>query len=77
MTKITIGQEATPFSPVEICITMESQDEVNALFCIFNHTKLIDFLEKNCLDAMSIHEALGKYNTGSSEMWDEIKRLIP
>ena len=74
MTKVTIGQEITHFSPVEICITMESQDEVNALFCIFNHTKLLDFLRKNGVDSLSIHEKLSIYHTDPDEMFDELNK---
>lgn len=46
------------FEPVEIRITLESEEEVKALYSIFNYAHIVEAPSINCLDADGIRLAL-------------------
>jgi len=76
MSKVTVTQEKDQFKPITVSITLENQQEVDALYCVFNYTQIIAFLNKNGISGNLIQSALKRYSGEYRDLFSELERHL-
>lgn len=56
--KVTATRENENFKPIELTLTIESEDQLKAVFCLFNHSVLCLFLEARGIEPTRVRGAL-------------------
>ena len=77
MSKVSARQIYDNFKPLEVCITLESQEEINALYCLFNHAKILKVLESHGFCTSDFRNLLTEYTTSYSDLWKDLQKIIP
>lgn len=54
-----------PFVPFDLTIRVESNEEVKALYCIFNHPGITDWVSSRGVDDNAMRDNLGSENYDS------------
>ena len=60
--KVKSEQAAPAFTPINLTITIESEQEKVALFCLFNHTALDGWMNNNGINTENVRDAIGTPN---------------
>lgn len=74
--KISTTLHDEPFRPVELQITIESQQELDALFCHFQYSPTNDFLRDNGVKADTIATHLKNNGAATGKMWGEYLKAV-
>jgi hypothetical protein len=67
------------FTPVGIVITFETSEQMEAFYCIFNHSTLTDWMEKHGVDHDAIRDALNSANgpgVNYYPIFDELREIL-
>jgi len=69
--KTKIEAEHPGFVPRTLSITFESQEEMDALQCLFNYSPTCEFLRNYGIDPFDIHEHLRDQGADEGRLWEE------
>jgi hypothetical protein len=67
------------FNPVDINITLETEEELNAFYCMFNHSRIIDASGMGVINADAVRDVI-KNELGKTpeyrDQWEKLDRYI-
>ena len=71
--KATANESTNKFVPIELTITLESQDEVDQLFSIFNYSRVSEWFRK---EDVILHALLPIKSKNASKFFDQFSDMF-
>ena len=70
--KTSVNTNPEGFAPVEFTITLETQEDVDRMYCVLNHSTIVGFLGKSTNDS-SLRFPLDSLKEEHTRYWDELE----